>query len=51
MSYIFRLNIESSSGPQDVDADIQTFTAITEYYILALTGQKKKKKKKKKKKE
>jgi len=28
MSYMFRLTIESSSGPQDVDPDIQKFIAL-----------------------
>jgi steroid 5-alpha reductase family enzyme len=41
MGCIFRLTIESSSGPQDVDADIQMFTAITDYFILALAGKRK----------
>jgi len=28
MGYMFRLLFESSSGPEDVDPDIQTFTAL-----------------------
>jgi len=43
MGYMFRLTIESFSDPQDVDANIQTFTAITDYFILALTGKRKRK--------
>jgi len=28
MGYMFRITIQSSSGPQEVDPDIQTFTAL-----------------------
>jgi hypothetical protein len=28
MGYMFRLTVESSSGPRDVGPDIQTFTAL-----------------------
>ena len=34
MGYMFRLLFESSSGPQGIDPDIQTFTALRDPQLL-----------------